>query len=738
MTRERPLRRHLIQRWHEPGEHEPATGFFSRLAGHNLQTSARVLATDMGFDGREMAPADCLDAVSHLDIAGMQALVHATPVVKARTVRLLGVDVRRRHWSEAPRVCPGCLAESPHHRTYHSLLAFTVCPHHGCEIVGGLDGPLAWWHPHLDRAPDGTMIARQMPRLQSPLACFEAWLLGRLGVDEPLDVPLLADVSVLMAIDTVEFLGRASLGGWRVAAPRIGTPGFARKDVVRAGFDVLSGSPDALDRFFDQVASESENRIGAGGSQWGAGHAYGWLYKAIFFTRNQPYQLEAIRTAAARVARRRGAFARSATTLEGVDEKVPFLHQDEVARACGLHSRFVGPIAERLGIRPLPSRDRFVRYDASTVPAMQEALASCVPRADAARILGLRTTELDALARQGLITPLCRLGGPTVASDRYRREEVEALLPDEDLTVVESGTDGLMSLSEYADSTRQWRPEVIALWKTGTIHPVGRDPDQTGLAALLFEPPAVGSSGSGPQPLSEPGGRMRRQTTRPGLTRCDAAALIGINMATLGGLVDDGYLRVLTPEESGTTRERIDEQSLQHVITTYAPAVAYADVLDCGRTDAVRRLRDLGVDILVKKPGSEGLMAMVMRSQVTRALGLVRDPLAQPSTGWSTFWTAFGDHLVARSSVFRLARIPNAPEVRMRSGDRRTVIAIDMGCDGRAVMTLEKGPVSLAERRAERSGFVHRDTASWPIWFEWLETASYRMRMAGAHTDIAA
>ena len=74
----------------------------------------------------------------------------------------------------------------------------------------------------------------------------------------------------------------------------------------------------------------------------------------------------------------------------------------------------------------------------------------------------------------------------------------------------------------------------------------------------------------------------------------------------------------------------------------------------------------------------------------------------------------------------------------MRSGDRRTVIAIYMGSDGRAVVTLEKGPGVLAERRAERSGFAHRDTASWPGWFEWLETASYRMRTANTLTDAAA
>ncbi|WP_238258209.1 TniQ family protein, partial [Methylorubrum podarium] len=169
MTRERPLRRHLIRRWFDPAEHEPATGYFSRLAARNNQVSARIFADDMGFDGRNLDPGDCLDAVSHLEMRGMDRLIDATPVVTTRTVRLLGVEVRRRHWSEAPRVCPGCLAESAHHRTYHSLLSFTVCPFHGCGIVGGLDGPLAWWHPHLDRAPDGTRVAQPLPRLSHPL-----------------------------------------------------------------------------------------------------------------------------------------------------------------------------------------------------------------------------------------------------------------------------------------------------------------------------------------------------------------------------------------------------------------------------------------------------------------------------------------------------------------------------------------------------------------------------------------
>ncbi|APX86888.1 hypothetical protein BV511_20610 [Methylorubrum extorquens] len=735
---ERRLRRHLIQRWFEPAEHEPATAFFSRIAGRNNQTSARIFADDMGFDGRNLDPADCLDAVSHLEINGMDGLIRATPVVTARTVRLLGIELRRRHWSEAPRVCPGCLAESVHHRTYHSLLAFTVCPIHGCEIVGGVDGPLAWWHPHLDRAPDGTPVARALPRLGRPLPNFELWLLGRFGVVEVMPVPLLADVPIAVAIDTVEFLGRAKLGGWRVAAPRIGTKGFARKAVVEAGFEVLAGGVDALERLFDEVANQSEDRIGAGGCQWGLQHLYGWLYKAIFFTRNQPDQLEAIHVAAASVARRRGAFGRSATTLDGVDEPAPRLHRDEVGRACGVHPRFVDAIALRLGIRPLPGRDRFVMYEASAVPLLQEALSRCVKRADAARLLDLRTPEFDALVRQGLIARLCRLGGPTLAHDMYRLEEVEALLPSEHLPLLTPGTDGLLTLDEFAEASRQWRPEVIGLCAAGRLHPVGRVSSRTGLSALMFDPPVTDPSGISEPPHREPGGRVRRQTSRPGLTKCDAAGVLGINMATLAELVKQGYLQTYPSEESGTSRTRIVERSLQECATKFAPAVAYAEALECGRTDVVRRLRDLGVDILLKKPGADNLMAMARRSQVTRAMGASRDPLSVSPVGWTAFWSAFGQHLAASGSVFRLVRISNSPAARMRSGDRRTVATIDMAIEGRAVMSVEMGRGGPAPASAERGGFALRDAVSWTQWFEWLEATAYLMRSSEGQSCAAA
>ncbi|WP_375274567.1 TniQ family protein [Methylorubrum thiocyanatum] len=735
--RERRLRRHLIQRWFEPAEHEPATAFFSRLAGRNNQTSARIFADDMGFDGRNLDPADCLDAVSHLEIEGMDRLIAATPVVTARTVRLLGAEVRRRHWSEAPRVCPGCLAESAHHRTYHSLLSFTVCPFHGCQIVGGLDGPLAWWHPHLDRAPNGTCIAQPLPRLSHPLPSFEFWLLGRLGVVEPMSVPLLAAVPVATAIDAVDLLGRARLGGWRAVAPRTGCKGYARADVVRAGFEILAGGADALEHLFDDIAAQSEGRTGVGGCQWGLQHMFGWLYNAAFYSQRRPHQMEAIRVAAATVARRRGTFARSATALDGVAEPVACLHRDEVGRALGIHPRFVDAIALRLDIRPVPGGDRFVMYEAAVVPVLRDALARCLKRAEAARVLGLGTTELDALARMGLIRRLCRLGGPTVADDMYRVEDVEALLPAPDLPLLPPDAGLALALDDYAETSGLWRPEVIGLCAAGRLRPVGRIPGRVGLAALAFERPSPEVPEAPRPPAHKRGGRLRRQRARPGLTKCDAASMLGISMSTLAELMKQGYVRHLGPEASGTSRTRVDDRSLRDFAGRYAPAVAYAEALGCGRTDAVRKLRDMGVDIILKEPGEAHLMAMVRRTQVTRALGLATDPLADPPSGWTAFWSAFGRHLAANGSVFRLVRIPPGREGRLRSGDRRTVTTIDLGTDGHAVMTLEtgRGPAEVA--RAERGGFALRDTVSWPEWFEWLETTAYLMRSSGSQATAA-
>nr|WP_276081364.1 TniQ family protein [Methylobacterium sp. GC_Met_2] len=731
----------MIRRWFEPGEHEPATAFFSRIAGRNGQTSAWVFADEMGFDGRTLAPADCLDAVSEIGLEGMDRLIHATPVVHKRAVRIMGVDVRRRHWSEAPRVCPGCLAESAHHRTFHSLVSFTVCPYHGCGLVGGPGGPLAWWYPHLDHAPDGTQVALPMPRLARPRPSFELWLLGRLGVEEPLQVPILTDVSVPTVIDTIDLLGRAAIGGWRVAAPRTGTPGFERAKVVAAGFAILCEGVEALERLFDDIANQGEGQVGADRCAWGMHQAFGWLYNATFCTWRRPMLMDAVRVAAGTVAKRRGTFARSAMSLHGVNEEVAFLHRDEVARSLNILRRAVDPLALRLGMLPSGGSERFVMYDASVVPLIRESLSTSMKREEAAGVLGLRVTEFDALVRMGLLRRLCRLGGPTPKDDMYLRHEVEALLPDPGLGVVSTEDERHVDLTAFAEVFGLRRPEVIGLCAAGRLTPLGIAAGSVGLASLVFARPHAGDRDVLKPPAPKVGGRFRSLRSRRGMTKCDAASKLGINMATVAALLRDGLLQTLGAEESGTARALVDEESLRTFAAKYAPAVSYADVLGCGRTAAVNRLRGLGVRILLKAPGNNDLMAIVLRSDVLRALRSDTDPMAEPISDWTSFWDGFGRHLASKRSIFRPVRIAQGHAGRIRSGDRRTAILIGFEVDGYVVLRLETGRAMTDDGKpfcAERSGFVLGDKGAWLNWFEWIETNAYLARSYGKSASRAA
>lgn len=667
-----PMRRNFFQRWDEPGEHEPAHAYFSRMAGRNLQTSARVFALEMGFDGRQLPVADCLDAVRHLPIKGMDRLVAATPVVTHRTVQLLGQTVRRRHWSgDEPRWCPGCIAESPHYRTYHGLIDFTVCPFHGCPIEIGTNGDdsLSWRHPSMAYTPDGTRVGRPVPRLHEPLPSFERWLLGRFGVLAPSVVPILEGVPLGSAIDTVVLLGRAAACGWSRTAPRVGQDGLTRRAVVAAGFEVLMGGRTAIEALFDRIAAEAVGRTGPKSRSWGLNHSYGWLFQAVLYGQRLGGILPAVKAAAMSVALRRGVFARSTTAIDAAVLEPEALHRGEAAHRIGVQPRLVDKIARRIGVHPDVQAGRFVMYARADVMRLQREIEGALPRRAAAAALGLAKAEFDALEVGGSITPFCRLGGGSKNHDRFRPVELEALLPmTPDITAVDAGS---LTCAAFATATGLPLTRVILAIARRMIVPIGRDRALPGFLGLRLDERDVARFAEIEIRVLRRGGRERRPSKALGLPHCDAATILGVSLVTVQAMLAQGFV---TPVAGANgARSRVDPASLDAFQAKYAPAADYADVLNCARRAAMGRLQKLGIAIHVRTPGERSsVSAFVERRAVVQGLGLTVDPLAHDDVGWKGFWIGLGEHLSQRQSIFRLVAPGDRAEARIMSGDRRT------------------------------------------------------------------
>jgi hypothetical protein len=715
------VRRNFFQRWEEPGEHEPANAYFSRMAGRNLQTSARVFAQEMGLDGRQLPIADCLDAVRHLPIVGMDRLIAATPVVTKRTVQLLGQTVRRRHWSgDEPRWCPGCIAESSHYRTYHGLIDFTVCPFHGCAIAIGTGGDrsLSWRHPSMAYTPDGTRVGRQVPRSPEPSPSFERWLLGRLGVLPPWTVPLLEGVPLDSVLDTVSLLGRAATRGWSRTAPRIGHDGLSRQAVVAAGYGVLTGGIAAIEALFERIAAEAEGRIGPRHQRWGLNHSYGWLFQAIIYGQRAGSILPAVKAAVMTDALRRGVFARSTTAIDAVALETNALHRDEVAHLVGVQPRYVDTIARRIGIRPDVQAGRFVMYARADALRLRREIEQSLPRQAAIVALGLARADFDALEAGGSIRPLCRLGGGSVAHERFRPVELEALLPmTPALTTMPADS---LTCAAFAAATGLSFTRVILAITRRMIVPVARDPTSPGFQGLRLAQRDVAQFAETEIPLLRRGGRERRAGKALGLPHCDAATTLGVGIDTVQALLVQGFIAPV-PAIDGV-RSRIDPSSLDAFRARYAPAAEYADVLGCARPFAMGRLQKLGIAIHVRTLGEpSNVSAFVERLAVMRVLGLDDDPLAEEDAGWKGFWRGFGEHLAKRKSIFRLVAPVGRPEARLMSGDRRTSCLIRVSVE--AAVDAEGAALPAEPRPPAR--------ASWLNLYPRLAALAYEQR-AGA------
>jgi hypothetical protein len=749
------LRRIMIRKWEEPREFEPAHAYFPFIVGLNQQTSARVFANEMGFGGREMQPSECLDAVRHLPIDRMDDLIHATPRVTATTVQLMGTTFRRKQWTGTrPRVCPACLAESPHFRTFHGLTSMTVCPFHGFELISaaGEGDALGWWHPQLSISPRGVPLARAAPRLDPLPETFERWLLGKLKVCEPISVPLLDNGSVAEAIDAVDLLGKVVLGGWRVLAPKTGEVGFGRKEVNTAGFNAYCGGAESLEVIFRDLAQQAEGQKGQRGLKWGMQHAYGWVYDAAFSDFRASAAVAAVCDAALTVAKRSGRFFRGSNNLKNGVQIVARIHRAELARDLGIKSQRVDPIAARLGIVPTREADHFVLYELESVKIIRAALADTLPRNDAAKMLSLSRPEFDKIERYGLISRLCRVGGGTVQHDRFRRCELNKLLPGyaDNLLPVEPNDARFVEFKTFAQGAGLSPSDLLQRMAKGDLLPSARCLDRPGINGFLFDHDDLVQLNHAKSSLPlENTVKLRRQIDRPGVTCVDAAARFGVTMEVIKALIDCGLLRLVDPLASGTTRPRVTLKGLDSLCRLYAPATAYSDVLSCPPRRSGQTLKSLGVPVKAI-PRRDGKRAyIVLRAAVVKTLGWTVDPLDEGGHEWLGLWQELGKYLANNKSVFRLTFIRNQPEALLRSGDRRTSIHVRIAESGK-IITRMKCHATICARRTELdvspdiswvsdgphnvaieavgSTMDPRNPDEYLICFKWIEATACRFR----------
>lgn len=270
----------------KPLPDESLIGFIFRLAARRRMSSAWRLASSCGFERFTNQPKPewlrSLAAVAQLEPASLEAISFGPPDDRRGTFRdvVLPSNVFDGIGGVRRRVCPRCLSESAHHRTFWHLSFVAACPVHCLELVDhcrSCGGWLNWLGRDLARCGrrgcygDLTqMSANPVPDQDVRGTRTVYGLLGdeRFGAEAE-HVRSLVPLSGLRDGDVVEFLyrlGLEALGG-RSKVFSLEQPGELAYQAHRAltlGLTAAERWPEGFYEILDSMRRRSASTTSAG------------------------------------------------------------------------------------------------------------------------------------------------------------------------------------------------------------------------------------------------------------------------------------------------------------------------------------------------------------------------------------------------------------------------------------------------------------------------------------------
>ncbi|MGA0594268.1 TniQ family protein [Enterovirga sp. CN4-39] len=700
-----------LPQWDKPKPGEPAHGYVVRLGALNRRPSVSVMLASHGLNGISLQPAECLAFAKSFPIQGRDELAQATPVVFPNRVTIMGQEVRRKHWQLLRRrFCPACLAEQAYHRAWWDLPSFARCPYHDLDLEwrDPSGRPLPWWSPSFTHGPTGKGILRfGIPRNQRPTPSFEAYLLGRLGVEEVVPVPLLDALPTLgEAIEMVEFMGRIVLGGTDRRRPTVdATPGFELGTVMKAGYPVTTAGRDGVLELLRGVA-DHRARMRAGR---GRGASFGWIDQLR--EEEDSAHRSLVDELLLQVVVERGQFstATSQAWRRGVEG---WLSVPRLAQELGITEIRLRRIAEKLGIHERQfgsARSRYRAFSPEQAEQVRSTLRRLVGRDEAAALLGVTRSCFDALVANGDISVFCIIG-KFGSRDRFDPEELARF------------ADGIL---RHATRIETAPPETVRFGllnrtcKTNPSHVLGPMVRSYGpilvrvgdkLGDLLVAQPrrhALRTSG-------QTSAARAALAKLPGLGRYQAATLYGDRVHVIDALCEQGEIEAVASERKAW--RRLSAESVEAVCRSWAPTTLYAEVPELAGRHVPSQLRARGVRLL-DLPLSDGSSTVaVNRASARKVLRLPCDPDAKASGSVRAFEAAFL-HRLAERNEWSLAGRERGLSLRTGKGDLRATVVLDADRDVVEISARAKRidpPTRVNEWAVSREGTFIRLTRSLP------------------------
>ncbi|MGC0322524.1 hypothetical protein ABIG06_003153 [Bradyrhizobium sp. USDA 326] len=435
-----------VPRWRRPEAEEPAHGLLLHLVELNGYSSVKTVAECLGVrmsdlrSGKRKAmatfakaircPQDILEADSPVELPQNARAERTFGNAQARNtvaMSLRGIHIGADQFDRTKRkLCPACLEEGRHHRFWWDFIAVTTCPRHKLSLIDrcgcGSDTQLTWRDSELFYCGE---CSRNVPVERKPadpdVSAADAALLKRFGITEAPPCPVLDAMSFYDAIDTMERVGAAALGGLKPKWQSAGTLGLDPATVRARGFSILSTGGlaavlDGLVAEFRKTNPDTEPALTT---------AYGWLYHWLNLKGGRAFSeilFEAFVTHAHENFHLNGRIALDASVLPGTYTLA------KAAKECGIGRETMRKLGVKLAmIRPSGIEGHVLAFDGPAVRSLAEDLRSSVDFEGALSILGIDRVVLHSLISAGLISPM--FGGREWRQQyAFRRSDLDAFI----------------------------------------------------------------------------------------------------------------------------------------------------------------------------------------------------------------------------------------------------------------------------------------------------------------------
>jgi len=613
----------VFSRWDiAPTFDEPAHGYFMRLAELEGSVTMRTFGQWNDLEVNRVATNELMETLERHPMPSewFDRLRLNTPLREGDGYLLRGHSLPYHHIRFEPRRwCPGCIHESPHHRSWWEVESIRHCPIHCVELEsrdeGGMLVPWTWLGFGYSR--EGFALGQSLPRRDDG-APFARYLLGRFGWLEPTSAPLLDDISIPDVIDYCEFVGRFLENPPTRKHPAIG------QNSADVGFRALAGDRGDLAEAFRHWHRTHRR----GHKARGVAAHFSWGYPKLFFL---PDSLKATV---------RRAFHEAAVfEAEGFERRVrdedfdvEFMPRRDIAEKLNIEPRAVELLARHIGVLQKTRERRTVAAD--SVETIAEYKETLITIGEAAKRLGIHQDAIRHLVHAGHLTIFKGLNPGRRAGGRYSPEQVDAVLKlIEELPVTGSPAYGL-TLHTYRVRNKLLPGEVAVACLKGEVVICEKRDNVPGFKRLMVQTDAK---------------RKRQSFSRSDdtVTMGEAQALLNMTYETVFILVKDGHMGEV---------DRSPRQVLVSRAAVEAFAVGHAKASDFGHGMGISghavtwRMQREGVQPVVKfVKGGKHVDTVFKRTDVMRVYGLESDPTIFEDARVDRFW----EIIVAYSGVMR-------------------------------------------------------------------------------------